>query len=75
MTRKSTYEENSGNSAPADRADSNASKQTFNRREYIRLGAVSTATVLGVGSGVAATSLASSETPQTFTTDFSEYAL
>jgi hypothetical protein len=47
-------------------------KFLLNRREYVRLGAAATATVLGTGAGMAAAS--DDGEAASFTTDFSEYA-
>lgn len=58
-----------GSSGSKTREDGN--KELLNRREYMKLGVAAAATAMGAGASLTG---ASSETTDTFTTDFSEYS-
>ena len=50
-------------------------KDLLNRREYVKLGTIATATVIGTGAGMVAASSDEDGSVNTFTTDFEEYVL
>lgn len=58
---------------PESGSDADGNTRTIDRREYLKFGAATVATVVGVGTGLSAAT-SSEQTQTSFSTDFSEYA-